>query len=630
MTTDIGAEAVKPPSAVERPTAEFELTKLRLKVFALAAENERLRNTISYQLGGALLRAKHWRGLIGLPGEIGHLILESRRRRGRGGNDGASLDLEVRKALMHPETADVEALVAALDMQRMTPRRRAAVLAEVAALVRDADHDRWLKLLRAAIQADPANSRGIAAAVDLMNAGAIEEPRQILSHIAKYRPLTQSGQIRSQVLDGLVRVRDRGLAVPPRRAEPVQKPAKARSLMYVAASSMPYHTSGYTARTQALLKAIQGQGWAVNAVTRPGYPDDRNDIHQMHDGPVADVDGVTYSRLAGPKSNTTPFDRYCADSAQSLYSHIIKTRPTLVHAASNYLNAAPALIAARRAGLPFVFEVRGLWELTHAAKDPRFDGSERFEWQRQQESRVASEADLVVAISHGLKNELIERGVDERRIMIAPNCVDPDIFTPRKKDRELAKELFLGDSKVLGFLGSMTTYEGLIDLVTALSSLRRNGHDVCALLVGDGPALPEVREAARSLGVLDRLVMPGRVPHADVPRWYSLMDIAVYPRRPSKVTELVPPLKPLEAMAMGLTVVASDVAAIKESVIDQESGYLFERGNADSLFRTLEGVINEPRHARAVARRGRAHVKKLYTWDAAAKRLDDAYSALNA
>jgi glycosyltransferase involved in cell wall biosynthesis len=124
--------------------------------------------------------------------------------------------------------------------------------------------------------------------------------------------------------------------------------------------------------------------------------------------------------------------------------------------------------------------------------------------------------------------------------------------------------------------------------------------------------------------------MPGRVPHADVARWYSLMDIAVYPRRPSKVTELVPPLKPLEAMAMGLTVVASDVAAIAESVIDQKSGVLFERGNPESLYRTLDGVMREPRRARAVARQGRAHVQKLYTWESAAKRLEDAYLTLAA
>ena len=616
--------------AAERTAADIEITKLRLKVFSLSAENERLRNTISYQLGSAILSAKSFRGWLAMWGDIAHLMAESRRRRGLDKSNRQTLDMEVRKVVMHPESVDVTGLIETVERQITQPRRRAAVLGELAALVRDADTDRWRGLLRAAIKADPGHPRGVAAAVDLMNAGGIDEPRAILTQIAKQRPLTQSGQQRAQLLDGMIRVRDGGLAIPPRKTAPDHKPAKARSLMYVCASSAAYHTTGYTSRTQALLKAIQGQGWSVSAVTRPGYPDDRNDIHHMHDGATAEIDGVTYSRLPGPPSNATAFDRYCAEASQSLYGQIARTKPALVHAASNYLNAAPALMAARRAGLPFVYEVRGLWELTHAAKDPRFEHSERYEWQRQQESRVASEADLVVAISHGLKRELIERGVDERRIMIAPNCVDPIVFAPRKKDRELAKELFLGDSKVLGFLGSMTTYEGLIDLVTALSQLRHNGHDVCALLVGDGPALPEVREAARSLGVLNHLIMPGRVPHADVARWYSLMDIAVYPRRPSKVTELVPPLKPLEAMAMGLPVVASNVSAIAESVIDQESGFLFERGNADSLFRTLDGVMREPKRARAVARQGRAHVKRLYTWDSAAKRLDDAYLTLAA
>ena len=185
--------------------------------------------------------------------------------------------------------------------------------------------------------------------------------------------------------------------------------------------------------------------------------------------------------------------------------------------------------------------------------------------------------------------------------------------------------LGLGERRVLGFLGSMTGYEGLVDLVSALSRLRKEGIDVCALLVGDGPAFREVREAARDHGVEEHLIMPGRVPHADAPRWYSVMDVAVYPRRPARVTELVLPLKPLEAMAMELPVVASNVSAISETVIHGSNGFLFDKGNVNELISVLGGVLDRPDQSRAIGRAARADVERRFTWARAAESLGLVY-----
>ena len=605
-----------------------EAAQLRLKVLTLSAENERLRETISFQLGNLLLGAKTWRGVLDLPGGLMRLRKSSQERRGR----SRALDPH-----LNPETAariqqlslrafemSADEIVAAALAECRDPRLAMRVVADLSMSMLLVDFDKSIALARETIRHDASHHRILWLAGMLYDAGMIEEPLALYHRLDGSREaMTSRARQRREMIEGVARIQRSGLNIPPRKAT---RPGKDHTLLYVAASSFPHHVTGYAARTHSLIKAIDRQGWRVNAVTRPGYPADRNDAQHVTGRLGAqEVDGVVYSRLGGPPSNTTPFDTYCEQSSQALLDHIHKARPAVVQAASNYVNAAPALMAARKAGLPFVYEVRGLWELTSAARTPHWEGSERFEFQRRQETVVAQEADAVVAISSGLRNELISRGVDGRKIVVVPNSVDPEVFAPRPRDNALASEIGLEDRPVLGFLGSMTGYEGLVDLVTALSNLRKTGVDACALLVGDGPAFREVREAARVAGVSDHLIMPGRVPHAQTPRWYSLMNVAVYPRRPAQVTELVPPLKPLEAMSMELPVVASNVSAISETVIHRENGFLFNKGDVGELTDLLGEVLGAPDRSMAVARAARRDVEARFTWSRAAARLDDLY-----
>jgi len=628
LTDTAKAETGPAQPRPSRHSEAADLTNLRLKVLALSAENERLRNTVSFQLGGAILKLRSLDGLRHFPAELARLVQVSRQRRGRlrdGEEAPISLEERLRRIVARAFDMSAEDIEEAVRQEGGSSVVQATLLTGLGNIIRPLDPAKALILSRRAAAVAPTPQNNIALANLLVDAGVVEEPLEIYRRLrSKRTPMPYRSNQRLALLEGMVRVQRGDLVIPPRAT--CGHVTGDRRVLYVAASSFPYHTTGYTSRTQALLKALIDVGESVAAVTRPGYPHDRNDVHLMHPESVQVVNGVTYTRLTGPQSNSTPFDHYC-DQAAAALSHVIeKTRPTVVHAASNYLNAMPALIAARRAGLPFVYEVRGLWELTQTAKDPLFERSERFRWQREQETRVASEADLVFTISQGLRSELIDRGVEAGKIVIVPNCVDSDVFVPTRADKALREELLIGQSRVLGFIGSMTAYEGLVDLVTAMAELRRQGMDVCALLVGDGPAAQEVREAARSLGVERHLIMPGRVPHSDVARWYSLMDVAVYPRRPSRVTELVPPLKPLEAMAAGIPVVASNVSAIQETVKHDYNGLLFERGDVDDLVLQLKNALADRRRTRALAKQARRHVQQDYSWNAAAMRIAEAYA----
>lgn len=608
-----------------------EVMRLSLQVLALSAENERLRDTISYRLGNLLVRAKTWRGLLGLPIGLVRLVRLSRQRRGRTLRDRFRFKVETENRLQRLSrdvlSVAVDTTVKAAVKDCRDIKLAARLIAELASSVQRLDPEKSLALARRTVVLDPSPQRQLWLAGFLYDAGMIEEPRQLYQFaIQQMGTVPERARLRSEMIEGLIRTNATGLAIPARQTP---RPTRDASLLYVAASSFPHHVTGYATRTHSLVKALAASGQRVEVVTRPGYPWDRNDAQGVPPwSGRQEVNDVVYTRLPGPPANATPFDDYCRSAAGALLKHIHRVNPAFVHAASNYVNAAPALIAARRAGLPFVYEIRGLWELTHAARLPHWDNSEHFKFQRARETEIAQAADAVVAISYGLKSELVARGVEERKILVVPNSVDPTVFRPQARDGALARELALESSHVLGFLGSMTGYEGLVDLVHAIARLRAEGLDVSGLLVGDGPAFREVREAARCLGILDHLVMPGRVPHGETPRWYSLMDVAVYPRRPARVTELVPPLKPLEAMAMELPIVASDVSAIAETVIDREAGYLFPKGDVEALTALLREVLAHPDAAREVARNARRHVEENYTWERAATRLGELYASV--
>jgi glycosyltransferase involved in cell wall biosynthesis len=606
-----------------------EVARLRLQLITASAENERLRETISFQLGGLILRARTLRGLIDLPSGLWRLRQQSLHLRGRrsaGMSTQKGLEDRIQHLIGQAANLEVDEIVVRVKAECDDSHLAARLVAHIAQGFLAVDYDKSRALAHKVIEINDGPRHLMWLADFLFDNGQIDAPRALMDRARRTSAFIPSRlKVRHEVMEGAVRVRERGLPLAPRGAAPRFQP-RPRTVMYVAASSFPHHTTGYTARTQALIKAIGGAGWTVEAVTRPGYPHDRNNAANVTAKLTPhDVDGVTYNRLPAGASHSTPLDRYAEQSCKALLNHIHQKRPSVVHAASNYVNAAPALMAARKAGLPFIYEVRGLWELTQCARTPHWEGSERFEQQRAMETFVAREADAVVAISHGLRGELIARGVDERKIQVVPNSVDSDRFSPRPRDKALVRQLALGDKKVLGFLGSMTAYEGLVDLVTALAELRHSGVDACALLVGEGPAFREVQEAARNMGVSDHLIMPGRVPHMDTPRWYSVMDVAVYPRRPSQVTELVPPLKPLEAMSMALPVVASNVSAIRETLIDRENSYLFEKGDVHGLASLLEEVLASPAQSLQIGRAARRDVQKRFTWARAAGTLDGLY-----
>jgi PEP-CTERM/exosortase A-associated glycosyltransferase len=215
-----------------------------------------------------------------------------------------------------------------------------------------------------------------------------------------------------------------------------------------------------------------------------------------------------------------------------------------------------------------------------------------------------------------LKEDIVARGIPDKRVTIIPNAVDVDAFEfGLQPDPELKAKLGLADRTVLGFIGSFYAYEGLDLLLAALPQVIAQIPEARVLLVGGGPQELELQSLARRLGIADKVVFAGRVPHGDVQRYYSIVDVLAYPRKSMRLTELVTPLKPLEAMAQGRLLVASDVGGHKELIRDGETGVLFRAGDAASLADAIVRLLGQRDRWPRLREQGRRFVESERTWE---------------
>jgi glycosyltransferase involved in cell wall biosynthesis len=222
--------------------------------------------------------------------------------------------------------------------------------------------------------------------------------------------------------------------------------------------------------------------------------------------------------------------------------------------------------------------------------------------------------------------------VDADRIVVVPNAVDIDRFRPIQRSDELAGSLGIapGDP-VVGYISSFTRYEGMHYLLEAAARLRAAGRKLHVLLVGDGVEEEALVAIGRRLGLDDgTLIMPGRVPHDDVMRYYSIIDVFVVPRTNDRVSQLVTPLKPYEAMALERALVVSDVPALREMVIPDETGLIFRPEDDADLADVLGRLLDDPELRARLGRRAREWVAASRTWDQNGRLYRELYERLGA
>lgn len=402
-----------------------------------------------------------------------------------------------------------------------------------------------------------------------------------------------------------------------------------RTVAYLLHNSLPHASAGYATRTHGLLAALVRDGWDVHGMTRLGYPYDKRDAGDQRDvDPVDCIDGVYYHRLLDGHRvyRKWPIGSYVDEYARRVERLVRTHQLGIVHAASNYWNGFAALSAARRLGLPAIYEVRGLWELTRMSRDPGYEKSELFALTAQLEADACRQADQVVTITGALRDLMVERGVPHSKITVVPNGVDTNRFVPTPRDVQLARELGVDGKVVVGYVGSILDYEGIDTLLQATAQLKARRKDFHVLVVGDGAAFDQCRSLSGALGVSEMVTFTGRIPHHEVERYYSLVDVAPFPRKPLPVCEAVSPLKPFEAMAAGKVPVVSSVAALTEIVSDNHNGLVFDKGDVSSLADVLERAIRDDVLRDRLGEAARDWVVRERDWSVLVRTLERVYA----
>ncbi|PZU69459.1 MULTISPECIES: TIGR04063 family PEP-CTERM/XrtA system glycosyltransferase [Sphingobium] len=357
-------------------------------------------------------------------------------------------------------------------------------------------------------------------------------------------------------------------------------------ILHVLDHSLPMH-SGYTFRTRAILRAQLAKGWDVRGLTGRRH---------VAAGPQEElVDGLHFHRTPGEAASGNALLREWRDisaHADAIESLVRQWRPDIIHAHSPVLNAMAAQRVARRHGIPLIYEIRAFWEDAAVGNGTGTEGSPRYWLTRQLETHAVRAADAVAVICEGLRSDLVARGIDSNKITVSPNGVDLDQFgAPVPRDPALTAKLGLEGADVVGFIGSFYDYEGLDDLIAAMPRLVRARPRAKLLLVGGGPMEQALRDQALASPFTDHIVFVGRVPHDQVEHYYAQVDVLAYPRKAMRLTDLVTPLKPLEAMAQDRLVAASSVGGHRELIEDGVTGTLFAPDDPAAIAQALAGMF---------------------------------------
>ncbi len=382
-------------------------------------------------------------------------------------------------------------------------------------------------------------------------------------------------------------------------------------ILHILDHSIPLH-SGYTFRTRSILKQQRVLGWETVHVT--------SGKHTLDSAPVESVEEFLFYRTPAKSSF---LDKLPLLNQLSIIDQLTKrvcevieeTKPDILHAHSPALTGVAALRAGKKYGIPVVYECRGFWEDAAVDHGTCKEDGVRYKLTRALETDVFKNANAVTTICEGLRKDIVGRGIANEKITVIPNAVDIDKFSViTHSDQALTEKLQLQDKKVLGFIGSFYAYEGLLLLLDALPEMISKNPDIRLLLVGGGPQNDLIESKIKSLNLEQYVVTTGRVPHTEVQSYYSLVDIFIYPRLAMRLTELVTPLKPLEAMAQGKLVVASDVGGHKELIDDGKTGRLFKAGDKQDLARVVLEMLEQTDDWDSFKQQGRKYVEEQRNW----------------
>ena len=391
-------------------------------------------------------------------------------------------------------------------------------------------------------------------------------------------------------------------------------------VLFALHNSFPYSHTGYSTRSHSIITALANHGIEIVAATRLGYPWCEKNHQEKPKVKQDEIDNIKYVRCLNSSDpdqqiSSSKYPEYIETYANELIKLAKNHQASIIHSSSNHVNGLAAAQAAHKIGISSIYEVRGLWYLSRAAVDPNYENSNAYHLDKEREFKAVNAADAVVTLSEALREEIISWGIKSDKVTVVPNSVNLAKFKPLDCDRNLKQELGLEGRFVVGFIGSITIYEGLDLLIKAVANLVNQGLQISLVVVGDGSELEKLQAIAASTSASEQIIFTGRVPFAEVNRYYSICDVCPLPRKSYEVCRLVPPLKPLEIMAMSKPVIVSNLPALMEIVEDGKNGLVCQADDIESLQQALISLYSDVEQRENLGKAGRDWVEMHRSWN---------------
>ncbi|AMO89861.1 glycosyl transferases group 1 family protein [Corynebacterium simulans] len=357
--------------------------------------------------------------------------------------------------------------------------------------------------------------------------------------------------------------------------------------LFLVNSSLPYTQSGYTIRTEHLLRSLAKLFPDYTVVTRFGYPSIIGEFQSSQRNPSV-IHNVPLVYKRSYKKNV-----------QNQIDFVLKLcrekEIDLIHVTTDFTNAQVAAVVAQKMNIPWVYEVRGEPYNTWLSRFPSSEWAQKRESDfyksfKRKELEACRAASAVVVLSNVQKQFLIDEGIAGKRITVAPNAVDPDEPDVPSAVFSVREQLGLpGNARVVGAITSVVKYEGLEYLIRSIDFLPDEVHVV---VVGDGEDLDRLNGIRLQVENQHKVHLVGRRPKSEMKAWYSELDVFVLPRIEAEVCRNVTPIKPLQALSLGVPVVASDLPAIRE-VTGGFARYVVP-GSVNALVEGIHEALDNP------------------------------------
>jgi len=278
-------------------------------------------------------------------------------------------------------------------------------------------------------------------------------------------------------------------------------------------------------------------------------------------------------------------------------------KPDFIYERCNLYFLAGAWLA-RRHNVRLLLEVN-----SPLAEEREKHGGLRLPWlARRLERTTWRSATRVLPVTQVLADILAAKGVDPARITVIPNGIDPARFPPREAPVPTA-------AITLGFVGFVRAWHGLDRVIEGMAGGAPNSRLV---VVGEGPALPDLQALATRLGIAERLHFAGLVPPDQVGGYVRDFDIALQP----SATPYASPLKIFDYMAAGCAIVAPDQPNIREILTHQKTALLFNPSTPGAMWKSVETLIADAALRRRLGEAARTHLQQQdFTWAANASRV---------